>query len=136
MQIRRDIKTVSILNVTPLIDVVFILLVFFMLATNFASYKLIRIETPRETEVVRTSDGAIVIAVAADGQFSFDTRPVPPDTLEAEIAAVVAIDSTRAFLIRPEPGVSLQEAIGVFDAARRAGATQVSFSPDPEEGGR
>jgi biopolymer transport protein ExbD len=132
MQIRRAAKPVSILNVTPLIDVVFILLVFFMLATNFANYKLIRIETPRETEVVRTSEGAVVIALAADGSMQFDTRDIDPADLGAEIAAVVAIDDTRAFLIRPSEGVPLQDVIGIYDAARRSGASQVSFS-SPEQ---
>ena len=130
MQIRRDAKPVTILNVTPLIDVVFILLVFFMLATNFANYKLIRIETPRETEVVRTSEGAIVIALGAGGDMRFDTREIDPEDLEREIAAVVEIDPTRSFLIRPAEGVPLQDAIAVYDAARRAGAGQVSFSGD------
>jgi biopolymer transport protein ExbD len=132
MHIRREHKNVAILNVTPLIDVVFILLVFFMLATNFAAYKLIRIETPRETEVVQTSDGAIVIALAPDGAMTFDTRPIDPAALNSEIRAVIDIDPGRVFLVRPEPGVSLQEAIAVYDAARRAGATAVSFSPETE----
>ncbi len=134
MQIRRDAKPVSILNVTPLIDVVFILLVFFMLATNFADYRLIRIETPRETEVVQNSEGAIVIALGADGSVAFDTRDIDPADLEREIAAVIAIDETRSFLIRPAPGVPLQDAIAIYDAARRAGASQVSFS-GPDAGG-
>ena len=133
MQIRRRKNGLKVLNVTPLIDVVFILLVFFMLATNFASYRLIRIETPRETEVVQTSDGAIVIEVREDGSLLFDTNPIEPEALLMRIQEVVAIDEGRTFLVRPQPGVSLQEAIAIYDVARSAGARAVSFS-SPDEG--
>ncbi|MEO1657565.1 MAG: biopolymer transporter ExbD [Pseudomonadota bacterium] len=133
MQIRREAKTNNILNITPLIDVVFILLVFFMLATNFASYRLIRVDTPRETEVIETTEGAIVIALASDGSVSFDSRPIERSDLQTEIAAVVAIDPGRTFLVRPGEGVPLQEAIDVYDVARDVGARAVSFSAPQEE---
>ncbi|MEL6363941.1 MAG: biopolymer transporter ExbD [Pseudomonadota bacterium] len=133
MKIRRSREAADILNITPLIDVVFILLVFFMIATNFASYRLIRIETPRETEVKQTSEGAIVIAIAEDGSLTFDSQPIARAALRDRIADVVAIDPGRAFLVRPAPGVKLQEAIAIFDEARAAGARAVSFSGSTEE---
>lgn len=133
MRIRRNSDTVKVLNITPLIDVVFILLVFFMLATNFASYRLIRVETPRETEVVSTSEGAIVIELKADGSLTFDTKPVERDALFEAIAEVVAIDPGRTFLIRPLEDVPLQDAIAIYDVALRAGAASVSFSPPKGE---
>lgn len=133
MNIRQSKAVNTGLDVTPLIDVVFILLVFFMLATNFASYRLIRVETPRETEVVEKSDGAIVIAIGADGDISFDTRPIASGSLPNEVASVVAIDPGRVFLVRPGPDVSMQEAINVYDIARAAGAQTVSFSNAFEE---
>ena len=134
MNIRRRHDNVNVLNVTPLIDVVFILLVFFMLATNFMNYRLIRVETPRETEVVQTSEGAIVIGVHPLGALSFDTQPIEPNELDQRIAEIVAIDETRVFLVRPDDGVTLQEAIEIYDVARRSGARAVSFSPPEDEG--
>ena len=132
---RRRGRHEATVELTPLIDVVFILLVFFMIVTNFATYRLIRVETPRETEVVKTSEGAIVIAVAADGTLTFDSESVSPDALSQRIAAVVVIDPGRVFLIRPLEDVSLQEASNIYDTARQAGATSVSFSPSEDAGG-
>ena len=133
MQIRRRHDAVKVLNITPLIDVVFILLVFFMLATNFASYRLIRVETPRETQVVATSEGAIVITTDVNGALTFDGNPVERDALPQRVAEVVAIDPGRTFLIRPSEGVSLQDAIALYDVARSAGAVSVSFSSQKED---
>ncbi len=136
MRIRRQHAAVTVLNITPLIDVVFILLVFFMLATNFSAYRLIRVETPRETEVVKTSEGAIVIGVNEDGTLTFDTQPITREELIGAITEVLEIDPGRVFLIRPETDVPLQAAIEIYDVARVAGAQSVSFSGgEPAVGG-
>ena len=136
MRFRTSRDAVQVLNVTPLIDVVFILLVFFMLATNFASYRLIRVETPRETQVVKTSEGAIVVEVGADGGLTFDGEPTDAGELDTQVRDVVGIDPGRVFLVRPLEGVPLQDAIAVYDLVLLAGGVSVSFSaPLNEEDG-
>ena len=135
MRLRKERRAVRVLNVTPLIDVVFILLVFFMLATNFARFRLIGIETPQETRVVSTSEGAVVILLELDGDVRFDGEPAVFEDLPQLVAGVVAIDPERLFLVRPEPGVSLQEAIAAYDAAKEGGARGVSFSRSHTDGG-
>ncbi|MGF1462043.1 MAG: ExbD/TolR family protein [Maricaulaceae bacterium] len=134
--LRRRSKALSAaMNITPLIDVVFILLVFFMIATNFQRIKLIGVDTPKETEVVRDSEGAIVVLLKSDGGLAFDGEDIAPDALGGAVTDVVAIDPARGFLVRPEEGVSLQSAITVFDFVRASGARSVSFSgPKPENG--
>ncbi|MFN7175493.1 MAG: ExbD/TolR family protein [Thermaurantiacus sp.] len=116
------------LQITPLIDVVFMLLVFFMLATNFARYRLIGVESPVEREVAQTAEGAIVIELLADGSLRFDGRPAPRDALAAQVAAVIRLDPNRQFLLRPNTGVSLQDAVTAHDEARDSGARYLSFS--------
>ena len=116
------------LNITPLIDVVFQLLVFFMLSTNFARYRLIGVDSPQERQVVATAEGAIVVQIALDGGLMFDGKPAVRAQLSEEVARVIQIDPNRAFLIRPEQGVPLQQAINAYDEARAGGARNVSFS--------
>ncbi len=135
MRLRPRQSAVTVLNITPMIDVVFILLVFFMLATNFANFRLIRVDTPEETKVVDEAEAAIVILLKEDGSVLFDAEPIEPDRLTEAVARVIAIDPGRAFLIRPEEGVSLQRAIDAFGEARAAGAVAISFSPPREETG-
>jgi biopolymer transport protein ExbD len=125
---RRARHQVLGLQITPLIDVVFMLLVFFMLATNFARYRLIGIDSPVEREVARTAEGAIVIELGPDGSLRFDGRAVPRAVLAAAVADVIRVDPNRQFLVRPNAGVSLQEAVTAHDEARSAGARYLSFS--------
>ncbi len=134
MLVRKPKRPNNLLNITPLIDVVFILLVFFMLATSFAQYRLIGVETPRETEISETQEGAVVILLKADGGVEFDGDPIRPEDLDAAVAAIIAVDPLRGFLVRPEEGVELQRAVTAYDVARESGALVVSFSPPRPEG--
>ncbi len=135
MQLRRKRHGVTELNITPLIDVVFILLVFFMLATSFARYRLISIEAPEETRVVRDAEAAIVVLLQADGSLLYDGDPLDPEDLAGAVARIIALDPARSFLIRPEDGVPLQRAIDVYGTVRAAGGQAVSFSPPRRVGG-
>lgn len=135
MNFRRKRRNVALLNVTPLIDVVFILLVFFMLTTNFARFRLIGVDTPQVTEVVTDQDAAIVILVKADGSFEYDNKPIALSKIAGQVSAIIAVDPGRSFLVRPERGVTMQEALDVFQLARNSGAYAVSFSrPEREDG--
>ena len=133
MHFRRKRSRIALMNVTPLIDVVFILLVFFMLTTNFARFRLIGVDTPQETEVVTDPTAAIVILVKNDGTFEYDGDPTEFDAIAAQVASIIAVDPGRPFLVRPERGVTMQEALDVFQLSRNAGAYAVSFSRPAEE---
>lgn len=133
MIFRRKRPDIALLNVTPLIDVVFILLVFFMLTTNFARFRLIGIDTPQEREVLQDATAAIVIKVNDDGTLAYDGKPASPQEIAREVSAMVEVDPGRTFLVRPEDGVTMQEAVDAFQLARDAGAYAVSFATNPGE---
>lgn len=131
---RRSANPFAGLNITPLIDVVFMLLVFFMLATNFARYRLIGVDSPDKRPVAAISEGAVVILLAGDGVVEVDNVRYPRDQLGAAVASILAIDPHRDFLLRPVPGIPLQEAVTAYDEARAAGARRLSFSRWREAG--
>ncbi len=134
MNFRRKRREMVLMNVTPLIDVVFILLVFFMLTTNFARFRLIGVDAPEETEVVQDPTAAIVLLVKADGTVTYDGDEADFQTIAAKVAQITAVDPGRPFLVRPEKGVTVQEALDVFQLARESGGYMVSFSRPAEEG--
>ena len=133
MNFRRKRSNIVLMNVTPLIDVVFILLVFFMLTTNFARFRLIGVDAPQETEVVQDPAAAIVILLKADGTYEYDGNPADLESIGEQVASIINVDPGRPFLVRPEKGVSMQEALDVFQLSRDAGAYAVSFSRPAEE---
>ena len=125
---RKRSKGAAELDITPLIDIVFQLLIFFMLSTNLARHRLIGVDTPQEREVVKTGEGAVVIQVNADGTMMFDGKPGERAALSALVANVLLQDSNRAFLVRPGEGVPLESAVMAYDDARKGGAYLISFS--------
>ena len=133
MNFRRKRKQVALMNVTPLIDVVFILLVFFMLTTNFARFRLIGVDAPEDTEIVRDSAASIVILVKADGEFEYDNAPATLEEIKINVRDITDVDPLRGFLVRPEKGVTMQDALDVFQVTRKAGGYSVSFSRPAEE---
>ena len=128
MNFRRKRKSAGTLNITPLIDVVFMLLVFFMLATNFARFRLIGVESPDDRPVAATSEGAVVIQVGTGDRLLVDNRPVAREDFLQTIGEILAVDPNRNFLVRPEPGVPLQDTITIYDEARSVGVLAISFS--------
>ena len=133
MNFRRKRKTAATLNITPLIDVVFMLLIFFMLTIDFSRFRMIGVDTPQKMEVVEDPTAAVVILLKRDGSFAYDGEPASRMEIAANVKAILAVDPGRSFLIRPEKGVNIQETIDMFQMTRDLGAYAVSFSK-PDEG--
>lgn len=133
MNFRRKRRNVALLNITSLIDVVFMLLIFFMLTIDFSRFRMIGVDTPQKMEVVKDPTAAIVILLRKNGSYDYDGRPATLDDIAGNVRAILKVDPGRSFLIRPEPGVKMQATVDMFQLTRDLGAYAVSFSK-PEEG--
>jgi biopolymer transport protein ExbD len=132
MNFRRKRRQAALLNITPLIDVVFMMLIFFMLTIDFSRFRMIGVDTPQKLEVVKDPTAAIVILLKRGGGYDYDGAPASLDAIADNVRAILKVDPGRSFLIRPEPGVKMQETIDMFQLTRDLGAYAVSFSK-PEE---
>lgn len=114
------------ISLTPLIDVVFILLVFFMLASSFLDWRHIALQTPSGPAAGASMTGALLIEVRHDAvRLAGETLPL--DVLVERVTMRLAEDPGRRVLIAPAPGVSLQRAIDVLDRLSAAGAVDISL---------
>ena len=113
-----------LIRLTPLIDVVFILLVFFMLSSSFAQRRALELEGagPAAGGELR---GALLVDVRRDG-LRLSGEPVSLEQLAAAVAGHVARDPGRRVLVRPGPQVTLQPLVTVLDRLGAAGVRQVS----------
>ena len=121
-------------GLTPLIDVVFLLLVFFMLATRFDREALLPLSVraagpPSEHN---TSPTALVLEIDAQGETRIEGRRV--DTPELRAAAAKAAREQRPVRVRPDPEARLQSIVDVLGNVGRAGATDVALEPAPPSG--
>lgn len=119
-----------LISLTPLIDVVFILLVFFMLASSFLDWRAIDLDAPATPGIAASAEGAILIEVRPNG-LRFAGRTVGLEDLAGRISRRLAERPDQRILVRPARGVALQDAIAVLDRMSRAGAARITLVRAP-----
>lgn len=117
----------ALISLTPLIDVVFILLVFFMLASSFADWRAIDLTQPARQGGGEAMTGAVLIDVRVDA-IRISGQPVTLEELTSIAARHVTRTPDRLFIVRPQQGVALQQAVTVMDSLNVAGVTRMSLS--------
>ncbi len=110
---------------TPLIDVVFILLVFFMLATSFLDWRAIRLGTA-SAGPGGTMTGALLVEVTPQGP-RLAGLPLAGAALEARVAGAVADDPGQRVLVMPRGQVSTAALVAVLDRLDAAGVTRITL---------
>ncbi len=122
----------AVIGLTPLIDVVFILLVFFMLASSFLDWRAIDLKAPAAAVAAAGTgmEGALLVEVRQDGVRLSGER-LSTGALEARVAERLAESPERRIVVRPAAGLELQRVVTVLDALEAAGARELSLSRGP-----
>lgn len=122
----------ALVSLTPLIDVVFILLVFFMLASSFQDWRAIELATPGRTGSSGPSMvGALLVEVRPDG-LRLSAEPLSLEALAARVRRRVAGQPDVRVVVRPSHGVALQETVRVLDTLATTGVTGLSLVRKPD----
>ena len=119
----------SEVNVTPMLDVVFILLIFFIVTASFvkeAAIDLSRFDAPVASEV--ESKANIFVAIGADGQLWINHRPVTLDALRPNIERLHAEHPDAKVIVLADPASKNGLLVRVIDTARMTGLYQVSLA--------
>lgn len=134
MRLEREEPEEDVLNLTPLIDMVFLLLVFFLATTTFA-----RAEVEMDLDLPKSQAGKndreshlLVVNVMRDGSIKVDGRSVTADGLRQRLRAAAARDKEQAVLIRGDTSVQFGVVALALDACLGAKLSRVSVSALPE----
>jgi biopolymer transport protein ExbD len=119
-------------NLTPLIDVVFLLLIFFMVSTTFEQQSRIQIELPEATATpAETEDESLEIVIDAQGRYFIGERQVVNSevkTLKSAISKAVDGRESLTVIIRSDASTPYQAVISALDATSQLGLTQISLA--------
>lgn len=122
-----EIRRRSLISLTPLIDVVFILLVFFMLASSFLDWRSVRLDPPATAGRGHAFDGSMLIDVRSDSlRLSGETMPL--DAIAQRLADVVRDRPDQVVIVRPAEDVTLQRALDVLDRLSAVGVSRLSLN--------
>ncbi len=120
----------SEVNLTPMLDVVFIMLIFFIVTASFVKESGIEISRPGASTAVRKEKGNILIAISANDQIWMNRRQVDPRALRANIERAHAENPQAAVIIQADREAKTGLLVKVMDAARSAGVKSISLAAD------
>jgi biopolymer transport protein ExbD len=118
----------SLVGLTPLIDVVFILLVFFMLASSFVDWRTVRLEPPVQAAGGRGLTGAMLIEIEADGGLRLSGEPLKLEEIEARLEPLLERRPDLRIVIKPGADTPLQPVVILLDRLTAAGVADLTFT--------
>jgi biopolymer transport protein ExbD len=121
------------MNITPLIDVVFQLLIFFLLTTSFVNLKNFDLMLPGDRSGSFQPASAFFVRVRNDGSVSIDGRSVELDRLNVEIAERLEGNTSRNVLLGVDEDVPIQILVTVMEKIRGGGALNVRMTAPGQE---
>lgn len=132
MRFKRHVKIqTSTLDMTPLIDVVFQLLLFFMLSSSFILQPGIRIRLPQALTSKVTYDKMDIITLTRNHRIFFNELEVSAQQLNYYLQEIAKKDGL--ILIKADAQVDLGSVVHVWDLCRQAGITQLNIATEPSK---
>jgi biopolymer transport protein ExbD len=130
-----DTDAGEVLNLTPMIDVVFLLLIFFLAATTFAREEVeLDLRLPQaKSGKAGSGEQQLVVNVFADGKLTVDGREVTLAALQQKLQAAVQRNAEQAVLVRGDQESRFGTGIAVLDACRLAKVKKVDFAALPSK---
>ena len=119
-------KNVEI-NITPLIDIVFLLLIFFMLATEFSDFKTIDMTTPIVRELNIKNDEPLLVELSSEGQIKINKILINYSNLEKQIKNFKKNQSDPQVMILTPEETEINILIKVMDAIRISGVNNIAL---------
>lgn len=131
MKFRRQRREEVGINLTPLIDVVFLLLIFFMISTTFVEKPGLKIDLPDSSaQQLKNENKEVQIYLTADGDIYYDRRPVTLSTLAGKFADLGPVAEKMTFLLMADQDALHGKVIQLMDLAKTAGFGNLAIATD------
>ncbi|HEX3133443.1 MAG TPA: biopolymer transporter ExbD [Planctomycetota bacterium] len=125
---RRQAHQQIDLNVIPLIDVVFFLLIFYVISTSFVQETAVSVQRPNSTQASTVSGGFVPVAIVKSGAIQVGPQVVDIAQVRDTVAAALTAGNTVKVLVIPDREVPTGLLLKVMDACSAAGAAQVDVA--------
>ena len=130
---RTSLSTLSEINITPLLDLAFVLLIVFMITTPLLeNSKTLVIPSSATTNAPINPSAVQILSMDRHEIVRLNEEVVDPATLERRLAALKAADPNVAVVIRPDRNLPVQKLVSLMDALQRADITKVGIATQEE----
>jgi len=119
------------IDLTPMLDVVFIMLIFFIVVASFIKEAGVEVNRPDKNQPDNPEDStSILVEVASDNQIWMENRRVDIRAVRANIQRLLAEDPEAPVTVKVEKGAEAGIVVDVADAARESGVAAVNWASD------
>jgi biopolymer transport protein ExbD len=127
----EDGQIMAEINMTPLIDIMLVLLIIFMVTSSISLESGMDIELPQVGAAgTKEKGGAVIVTLEREGSVSVQGKRVELDGLQLAISEALKLEGTELVILEGDKAAGLGNAVNVMDIARTAGATKFAIAAE------
>src|SRR6185503_12590311 len=124
----EDDDEITGINVTPLVDIVLVLLIIFMVTANFIVRETVEVDLPRAANGGETVQGMVNVVIDKDGKLYFDGTEVPEDELQRKVAEAVSKDKDTRAIISADQALPYGRVMWLIDVVKGQGIAKFALN--------
>ena len=133
IQYRKNTKSETTIDIAPLIDMVFILLLFFLVTTTFVKESGIIVQRPQAQNSQKLAPESMRILIAASGAIYIQGKSVDLEKCRNEVSIFVSRNPKGLVIIIPDEKLAVKRLICVMDAAKQGNAKEIAVATQKKE---
>jgi biopolymer transport protein ExbD len=122
------VKTISAINVTPLVDVMLVLLVVLMVASTYIVAQTLKVQLPKARVTDGTAEKPTTVQILKTGEFRLNEQPTDEKALEEKLKAAAAADAEMSLVVSADKEAQHGMVVHVMDIAKVAGITKFAIN--------
>lgn len=134
MRYRNHTEEEAQIDISPLIDMVFILLIFFMVTTTFVKDMQLDLERPSASSGVSASTKAVRVFIDNQGAVYVDNQQVRIYALQSKLRDMLRVSTDKSILVVTDENVPAKTVLRVVDQSKLSGASDVGVATEQETG--
>ncbi|MDY7227487.1 ExbD/TolR family protein [Hyalangium rubrum] len=124
----EDEDEITGINVTPLVDIVLVLLIIFMVTANFIVRETVEVDLPRAANGGETVQGLVNVVIDKDGKLYFDGAEVPEDELMRKVTEAVTKDKDTRAIISADQALPYGRVMRLIDVVKGQGIAKFALN--------
>jgi len=121
-------KTIAAINVTPLVDVVLVLLVILMVASTYIVAQTLKVQLPRAKSTDGTAEKPTKVEILKNGSLRWNEEPIQESALAGKLKEAVEADAEMSLVVSADKEVQHGNVVHVLDLAKLAGVTKFAIN--------
>lgn len=131
MRFRRKGAMRVAIDIAPLVDVVFLLVIFFAVSTTFLESSGLKLELPSSASTAERETSEIRVSLASDGRLEVDGETVELEDLRARLESILVDRDSKIVVLRADTATTHGDVVRVMDAIRESGAEGLTVAARP-----